>query len=71
MDVGQLPRIELEPHRVAHLEHLVGPRGDAQPASLFDSDDAESSGLADDFGDDSGGDYGGDFGGDSGGGDSA
>lgn len=42
-----------------------GPRGDARSAGLLDSDDVDSSGLADDFGDDAGGDYGGDGGGDS------
>jgi len=41
-----------------------GPRGDTQPASLFENDDADSSDLADDFGDDAGGDFGEDFGGD-------
>jgi hypothetical protein len=41
------------------------PRGEAQPAGLFDSDDADSADLADDFGDDAGGDFGGDFGDDS------
>ena len=40
-----------------------GPRGDAQPASLLDSDDSDSSSFADDAGDDAGGDFGGDFGG--------
>lgn len=40
-----------------------GPRGDAQPAGLLDSDDTDSSSLADDFGDEAGGDSGGDFGG--------
>lgn len=40
-----------------------GPRGDTQPAGLFEHDDAASSGLADDFDDDAGGDFGGDFGG--------
>jgi hypothetical protein len=40
-----------------------GPRGDAQPAGLLDSDDTDPSGLADDFADDAGGDFGGDFGG--------
>lgn len=48
-----------------------GPRGDAQPAGLLDSDDTDSSSLADDSGDDAGGDFGGDLGGDFGGGDSA
>jgi hypothetical protein len=36
-----------------------GPRGDAQPASLFDGDDSDPSGFADDAGIDSGGDFGG------------
>lgn len=40
-----------------------GPRGDAQPAGLLDSDDTDSSSLVDDLGDDAGGDVGGDFGG--------
>lgn len=39
------------------------PRGDTQPAGLLDSDDTDSSSLADDFGDEAGGDFGGDFGG--------
>jgi hypothetical protein len=40
-----------------------GPRGDTQPAGLFDSDDTDPSGFADDAGGDAGGDFGGDFGG--------
>jgi hypothetical protein len=40
-----------------------GPRGDAQPAGFLNSDDTDSSSLADDFSDDAGGDFGGDFGG--------
>jgi uncharacterized protein len=40
-----------------------GPRGDAQPAGLLDSDGTDSSSLVDDPGGDAGGDFGGDFGG--------
>lgn len=40
-----------------------GSRGDAQQASLLDSDDSDPSGLTDDFSDDAGGDLGGDLGG--------
>ena len=40
-----------------------GPRGDAQPAGLLDSDDTDSSSLVDDLDGDDGDDAGGDFGG--------